>query len=74
MIYLLIELQVNLIFVGKKLFHENPFYFRIIADFEANKANDNSSVGNKTNYLQKQNPMLNGYQIESESEDVLKSD
>ena len=32
----------------------------------------NSSVGKKTTKFYKQNPVLNGYHIESESEDVLK--
>ena len=32
----------------KKLFHENPLYFRIYADFEADNEKDNSKIGNKT--------------------------
>ena len=35
---------------------------------------DNSKVGNKTTNFFKQNPVLNGYRIESELENVLKSD
>ena len=57
----------------KKHFHKNPLYFRIYADFEANNEKDNSIVGNKTTNIYKQNPVLNGYQIISELEDVLKS-
>ena len=58
----------------EKLFHKNPLYFRIYADFEADNEKDNSIVGNKTINIYKQNPVLNGYHIISELEDVLKSD
>ena len=58
----------------KKHFHKNPLYFRIYADFEADNEKDNSSIGNKTTNIYKQNPVLNGYHIISELEDVLKSD
>ena len=58
----------------KKHFHKNPLYFRIIADFEADNEKDNSKIGNKTTNIYKQNPVLNGYYIISELEDVLKSD
>ena len=58
----------------KKHFHKNPLYFRIYADFEADNEKDKSSIGNKTTNIYKQNPVLNGYHIVSELEDVLKSD
>ena len=58
----------------KKYFHKKPLYFGIYADFEADNEKDNSSVGNKTTNLYKQNPILNGYCIISELEDVLKND
>ena len=58
----------------KNHFHKNPLFFRIYADFEADNENDNSSVCNKTTNNYKQNPVLNGYHIVSELEDVLKSD
>ena len=58
----------------KKHFHKNPLYFRIYADFEADNEKDNSIIGNKTTYIYKQIPVLNGYHIVSELEDVLKSD
>ena len=58
----------------KKHFHKNLLYFRIYADFEADNEKDNSSIGNKTTNIYKQNPVLNGYHIISELEDVLKSD
>ena len=74
MIYLLLELQVNLIFIGKKHFHENPLCFRIYADFEVNNKIDNCNIGNKTTNIYKLNPVLNGYHIESELEDFLISD
>ena len=57
----------------KDHFHKNPLYFRFIADFEADIEFDNSSIGNKTTKSFKQNPVLNGYHIISELEDVLKS-
>ena len=58
----------------KKDFHKNPVYFRIYADFEADIEKDNSIIGNKTTNIYKQNPLLNGYHIVSEVDDVLKSD
>ena len=58
----------------KKHFHKNPLYFRIYADFEADNEKDNSIVRNKTTNIYKQNPVLNGYHIISELEDVLRSD
>ena len=57
----------------KDHFHKTPLYFRLYADFEADNEKDNSSVGNKTNKIYKQNPVLNGYHVLSELEDVLKS-
>ena len=58
----------------KKQFHKKHLYFRIYADFEADNEKDNSIVGNKTINIYKQNPVLNGYHIVSELEDVSKSD
>ena len=58
----------------KKHFHKNPLYFCIYADFEADKEKDNSIVGKKTTNNYKQNLLLNGYHIEAELEDVLKSE
>ena len=58
----------------KKHFHKNPLYFRIYADFETDNEKDNSCIGNKTTNIYKQNPVLNGYHIVSELEDVLKSE
>ena len=57
----------------KKHFHKNPLYFRIYADFEADNERDNSIIGNKTTNIYKQNPVLNGYHIVSDLDDVLKS-
>ena len=57
----------------KKHFHKNPLYFGTYADFEADNEIDNSSIGNKTTNIFKQNPILNGYNIVSELEDVSKS-
>ena len=58
----------------KKHFHKNTLYFRIYADFEADNEKDDTVVGNKTINIYKQNPVLNGYHIVSELEDILKSD
>ena len=57
----------------KKHFLKNPLYFRIFADFEADNEKENSKIGNKTTNIYKQNPVLNGYYIISELEDVLES-
>ena len=65
---------MNLIFTGKHHFHKNPICFWIYADFEADNENVNSSIGNKTTNIYKQNPVLNGYHIISELEDALKND
>ena len=58
----------------KKHFHKNHLYFRIYADFEADNEKGNFNIGNKTTNIYKQNPVLNGYHIISELEDILKSD
>ena len=57
----------------KNHFHKNPLYFWIYAEFEANNEKDNSSIGNKTKFIFKQNPVHNGYHIKSELKDVLTS-
>ena len=57
----------------KNHFPKNPLNFRIYAVFEADNEKDNSIKGNKTTNIYKQNPILNGYHVESELEDVLKS-
>ena len=57
----------------KKHFLKNPLYFRIYADFEADNEIDESIVRNKTTNIYKQNPILNGYHIKSELDDVLES-
>ena len=56
----------------KKHFHKNPLYFRVYAHFEADNEKDNSSIGNKTTNIYKQNQVLNGFHIIFELEDVLK--
>ena len=43
------------------------------ADFEADNKIDNSNAGDKTTNSYKQIPVLNGYYIISELEDVLES-
>ena len=58
----------------KNLFHKNPLCFRIYADFEADNEKANSSIDNKTTNIYKQNPVLNGYHIESELEDAFKGE
>ena len=64
---------MNFIFIGKKNFQKNPFYFRTFADFEAVNEIDGSNIGNKTTNIYKQNPVLNGYYKISEFDDVLES-
>ena len=58
----------------RKHFHKNPLFFRVYADFEADNEKYNSRVGNKITNVYKRNPVLNGYHIVSELEDVLNSD
>ena len=58
----------------KNHFHKNPLYFRIYADFEADKEEDSSIIGNQITNVYKRNPVLNGYHIISELEDVSKSE
>ena len=57
----------------KKHFHKNPLNFRSNADFEADNEVDGSSLGNKTTNIYKQNPVLNGYYMICEKENVLES-
>ena len=57
----------------KDHFHKTSIYFRIYADFEADNEIDNSSIGNKATNIYKQNPVLNGFYIESELNDILKN-
>ena len=57
----------------KKPFHKNALYFRNFADSEADNEKDNSITGNKTTNTYKQNLVLNGLEMVSELEDVLKS-
>ena len=55
-------------------FSKESVIFRIYSDFEAVIEKDNFFIGNKTTDIYKQNPVLNGYHIKSEREDVLKSE
>ena len=48
----------------KNLFNRNPLYFRMYAGFEADNENDNSSIGNKTSNVCKQNPVYNGFRLD----------
>ena len=56
----------------KEHFHKNPLVSRIYADFEADNEKDNSSIGNETTSIYRQNPIINGYYIVSELENVLR--
>ena len=58
---------------GTNHFDKNPFYVRVIADFETDNEIDNSKIGNKTTNIYKQNPVLTGYFVVSELDDFLKS-
>ena len=57
----------------KKHFHKSLLYFWVVADFDADKKVDNSSKGNKTTSIDKQNPVLNGYYMVSELDKILQS-
>ena len=57
----------------KDHFHKTPISFRLYADFEADNETNNPSIGNKTTNNFKQNPVFNGYHIESELNDILNS-
>ena len=57
----------------EKHFDKNPLYFRIYADFEDDNEIDNSSIGNKTTKIYKQNPIPNAYHKHFDLEDVSKS-
>ena len=57
----------------KDRFYKNPLFCRIYADFEADKEKHNSNIGYKTTNFYKQDPVINGYQVISVLEDVLKS-
>ena len=57
----------------KTPFQKNPLYFRIYADFEADNEKDISSMANRTTKIYIQNPILNGYHIETELASILKS-
>ena len=53
--------------------HRNTLCSRINAEFEADNEIDISSIGNRTTNNYKQNPVPNGYYMESELDDNLKS-
>ena len=57
----------------KKQFHKNPLYFRFMPDSEADNEIDGSNIGKKTTNIYKQNPVLDGYYLISDLEDILKS-
>ena len=58
----------------KKTFHENPLFYRISADFEADNEKADSSIGDKTINIYKQILVCNGYRTVSEIEDAFKSE
>ena len=66
-------MKVTFIRKSKKRFHKNPLYFMNIADFKAENEVNISSIGKKTTNFFKQKPVLNGYYIVSELNDVSKS-
>ena len=57
----------------KEHLHKNPLFFRIHEYFEADNEKYNSSMGNKTTNIYKQNPVLNGFEIVCELDDFLQS-
>ena len=58
---------------GDKHYHKNLVCFRIYGDFEADNEIDDTYIGIKTTNIYKQNPVYNGYRIESELNDLLRS-
>ena len=70
---LVLELQMNFIFFGRKDFHQNPLFVRIFAHFETDKEIDNCSIGNKTTNIFKQNSKFNGHYIVYELNIISKS-
>ena len=56
----------------KKHLHKNPFYFRIYADFEADKEIDNSVIGNKSTNIYEQNPVCKDFYVVSEIDEDIK--
>ena len=69
MIFLLSEFHLNHIFNGKNIFIKTHYFseYMQISKLIMKK------IGNKTINIYRQNPVLNGYHIESELEDVLQS-
>ena len=57
----------------KEHFHKNSLYLSIFANFEADNKIGNSDMGNQTTNINKQNAVVKGYYIVSESNDVSKS-
>ena len=57
----------------KNFFHENLLSFGIYAVFGADTEKGNRNLGNKTTNIYEQNPVLNGYRIVSELENILQS-
>ena len=57
----------------KNRFHKNPIFFKIFADFETVNEIDKTSIGEKTTNFFEKNQVLDGYNIVSESNDVLKT-
>ena len=72
MIELLLEFHLTLIFIGKTIFTRIHYILENMQISKLVMKKNNSSVGNKTTKVYKQNPVLNGYEIVSELEDVLK--
>ena len=48
--------------------------FHNIADFEADNKKENTSIGDKTVNIYKQEPVCNGYYYESDLDHILKSE
>ena len=58
-------------FIGINTFIKILCFFRIYAYLEADNEKNYSSIVNKTTNIYEQNPIFNGYHIESELEIVL---
>ena len=62
---------MNRIFNRKIILITIYYFFTIYADFEADNNIDKSNIGNKRTNLYQQNPVLNGYKLVSELDDIL---
>ena len=71
--YVLLEHQMNHIFIGKNIFIRIHYILEYMQILQLIMKSIIQNVGDKTTNIYKQNPVLNGYYIKSELENVLES-